>query len=409
MGHHRAKCMPRAIRLVQQPISTVVAGLLLVVVLSVTLNQHRHPQPGLPCMLPHHAPSSNASIDEHASEAYVVLSTGSAPLYAFATPLAALVWRKRQQIEPIIVLVNDVPGSKHWGSNNQTAVILRYLQLWGLKDNIIMLDHDEQLPLNNVAMSQVARAYIAGLCSANGPLANAMTTDAYLITTDVDILPIATRSYWLPDKPGAVGKITNAQCCSRPTLLNVTFQEFPMSTVAFRWSTWRRIMGYYGCICNTSDVDCTRHDFPAHINSDLKHVMRYGIVTSGLHQWGMDQWLMSYNLQRHGKVLKATQLIPRHTGSDRMDRGRNWLDVTSEGALATFIDAHIIRPSHTPENWAKMQSFLHTTLGITSDEHDKALWAQVRQYASEYQAALGDAQRYVLFPDVNKGRLRLQK
>ena len=64
-------------------------------------------------------------------KAYAVISTGSLPMYSFFAPLTALIWRRRQGIQPLLLLVNDVSsnatrtGSGRWGSSETTALILR--------------------------------------------------------------------------------------------------------------------------------------------------------------------------------------------------------------------------------------------------------------------------------------------
>jgi hypothetical protein len=153
------------------------------------------------------------------------------------------VWQGRQRITPIVLLVGDMLPGRCWGSHNHTAVMLQHLALWGLNESLVVLEHDLRLPRNNVALAQVARAYVAGLCGGNGPLADAVASDAYVVATDVGIIPLAGRSYWLPDEPGALGRATNAPCCSHTTWLDVSAAEPPMSSVACRASNWRRLMG----------------------------------------------------------------------------------------------------------------------------------------------------------------------
>jgi hypothetical protein len=338
-----------------------------------------------------------------AQDAYVVLSTGSAPLYSFLLPVAALAWTRWQQVQPIILLTNDVPGTSLWGSDRQTAVILKFLRALGLERSITFLSYDPGLPRNNVAVSQVARAYAAGLCSeGNGPLAAAVRGDAFLIATDVDILPIAPRSYFLPISPAAAGRITNAFCCPVHQLpAGGQFREFPMSTIAYRASTWRHLMGYNSCICHTSSAGCLMHDFPAHINGDLVRRLHYNTSRLLGNQWGMDQWLVSHSIHADRGVLDATELQARQTLHDRLDRGRNWPHkVLSQAALGSFIDAHVVRPGYTTKNWAQLSTLLRSVLMVVDDSpRDQQLWQALQAYAAEYLDAVDDSAQYLLMPD----------
>jgi hypothetical protein len=354
--------------------------------------------------------ASSSNSNQLQPGAYVVLSTGSAPLYSFLLPIAAVAWSRRQQVQPILLLTHDVPGTGLWGSDPQTAVILKYLRVLGFEHSITFLSYDPALPLNNVAISQVARAYAAGLCSEDGPLATAAREDAFLIVTDVDILPIANLSYFLPSSPAAVGRITNAFCCPlRNPPVGGQFREFPMSTIAYRASTWRQLMGYEGCICRSSSASCLTHDFHAHINGDLMRRLYYNTSRLLSNQWGMDQWMVSSSIHNHPAVLNGTELQGRQVQQDllqdRIDRaGHNWpKEVLSQAALGSFIDAHVVRPGYTADNWGQLSTLLRSVLMVGDSASDQQLWHTLQAYAAEYRAAVDASAQFMLMPDAAKG------
>ncbi|KAF8056731.1 hypothetical protein HT031_006229 [Scenedesmus sp. PABB004] len=336
---------------------------------------------------------------------YVVLSTGSAPLYAFFVPLSALVWRRRQRIEPVVLLVNDVPGSRAWGTDAATSTMLRYLARWNFTENLLFVDHSDQRALNNVALAQVGRAFVAGLCGLHGRLRGIGDANTTLVTTDADIWPVASGATFLPRGNGSMGKITNALCCGETYLFNTTFREFPMSTVALPVWAWRRAMRY-DCICDVSaGPGCLSEAFARHINAELAVAFNYtSAVELSFAQWSMDQRLVSYRIsQLDAGVRGAIELAPRQTHADRIDRSgwqhRSW----DEAALAAFVDAHVLRPGHEEGAWKSLAELLRPLLGVQPGD---PLWAEVEQYVSEYRGAVASqALAHSLFPDAKKGRL----
>lgn len=331
---------------------------------------------------------------------FVVLSTGVAPLYSFFLPLSALTWKRVQGFEPIILLMRDVPTTRQWGSDKQTAVILHWLQEWGFSDSVYYLDYNSSLPDNNVVMSQVVRLFVSGMCQLSGPIADANKHDAVIVTTDVDILPIAPGQYWLPTHTSA-GKITNSHCCGQHTVRGVTFREFPISTLAFPASAWREVM-QYGCICNGAE-DCANGSILSNVNAILEDVFFYGTPRQTPTQWNMDQRLVSYKLHNSPAVLNKTELQQRKNG-DRVDRAAWPVERISQTHLAQYADSHMLRPGFTPENWSLLGQLLKAALQVDSGlQKDTDLWQQVELYVEQYRAAVSSGPApYLLMAEQKK-------
>jgi hypothetical protein len=333
---------------------------------------------------------------QNRGEAFVVLSSGSGPEYSFFLPLAALLW-SRLRINPIILLMHDVPHTRLWGSDEQTAVILRYLDKWGFHDNIYYLGYNDTLPWDNVAVAQVARLLVSGMCNVTGPIAAAKVHDAHIVTTDVDIFPVAGAKYWLPDSSRSAGKITNSHCCAANTVLGLTSREYPMSTMAFRFSKWRQVM-QHKCICN-GPVDCQSGSFIAYTNQLMQETFFYGTRQQTPTQWNMDQRLASYMLHQ-SPVLPSTEFAKRDTQHDRIDR-LTWPNIDwSSDSLAKYKDAHVLRPGYTSGNWERLWKLIQVLVVSDADSHLKD---DIEMYVQEYQAAVAVAgARYTSFPPALK-------
>lgn len=331
---------------------------------------------------------------------FVVLSTGCAPLYSFFLPLAALVWKKRVQFEPIILLVQDVPTTtRTWGSDHPTTVIMHWLKQWGFRDNVYFLHFNASLPDNNVAISQVVRMFVSGMCGLQGPIATAINSNAFIITTDVDIMPIARAQFWLPSSNSSLGKITNSHCCPHQTVQGATFREFPMSTLAFRASTWRQFMQQQ-CSCQGA-ADCQQGSILARLNTLLQITFNYGTPQQTPTQWNMDQRLVSLQLHRSPGVLNQTELLERDTLKDRVDRlfwpNGNW----SQAMLARYNDAHMLRPGYTNQHWPALRTFFRAVLDIGGA--DDALLNEIETYVSQYQEAVASSPlQYMLIREDKK-------
>jgi hypothetical protein len=323
-------------------------------------------------------------------------------LYSFFVPLAALAWKRVQKFEPIILLVHDVPATRLWGTDRQTAIILHWLKEWGFKDNIYYLHYNQSLPDNNVAVSQVARLFVAGMCGLRGPIQEAIERDAFILTTDVDIMPVAPAEYWLPTHEAYMGKITNSHCCGYQTVNGETFREYPMSTLAFRASTWRAIM-QYDCIC-TSTADCQNGSMLQSLNKVLQELFHYGTPRQTPTQWNMDQRLVSYQLHNSHEVLK-TEMEQKRTG-DRADRGAWPTGALLDNITAKYTDSHMLRPGYTVDNWAELGKFLKVAMQVNvSSQQDVSFWHQVELYVEQYRAAVGSGSaQYTLIDEGKKGR-----
>lgn len=329
--------------------------------------------------------------------AYVVLSSGARPLYAFMLPLAALTWSRRLGVPPLILLVNDAPsGTGVWGSDNVTALVLRQLAAWGMERSVSVLDHDRRRPSNNVVVSQVARAYAASSCCARGALADALAADAFLITSDVDILPVAPRSYFLPARAGSIGRVTNAYFSSAQTvsiIRGAPFRELPMSTMAFSATAWRRLMrtdDKEACRAYDTASGCLSPGLTDRINADLTDVLGLDTPRQAVDPWFADQMLCSYRLASQPELLNATELVARDTAVDRIDRAAWPAQPLTDADLGRYVDAHVLRPGWTVHNWDRLAPLLHLLLRITDAPADQALWAQVTDYALAFRALQPD-------------------
>ena len=85
-------------------------------------------------------------------------------------------------------------------------------------------------------LAQISRIFAAEM----EPFVN--NPNYYLITSDVDTIPVQQGHYLLPDNADI--HITDAFCCRVYAHRGFPMRMFPMATIGMRVSTWRDVMQY---------------------------------------------------------------------------------------------------------------------------------------------------------------------
>jgi hypothetical protein len=230
---------------------------------------------------------------------YIVLSVNDNPDYLFHVPLVCWAWRKLGW-EPIVFYYGYGSLLMQVGINTSN-VYSSDLNILSLVNNF-----------KSETITQVSRLY--GACVADG----------YIMTADIDMLPLS--DYWKPD----FNKLT---VWGR----DLTEYHYPICYVGAPSETWREIM----------NINST--DYNEMIKRDLRQQKN---------MWVLDQDLITERINNSGFVpFRIDRGTDKRTGYPigRIDRS-NWrLDHNQ------FIDCHMFHDVHRNEaSFKKTLDMIHT-------------------------------------------------
>ena len=233
-----------------------------------------HPLMGLPRLVDHARPNFYSS----SYKEIVVLSCSShsySSIYCYYLPYMALAWR-RLGFEPLVFLV----GSEE---------AFRRLPLFNLlKDELkIQYYFVATDKARSIATSQLVRLF-GGFLSFK-PSAG---KDFFIVTADVDLLPITRHRFEISRNESNVILLVNAFCCPGDRFSYGNEREidyYPISYVGMNHQLWKRIF------LPLANCDLTSNVSMSMIECALKEKLNRTIprhVVKGSDQWDIDQKLV---------------------------------------------------------------------------------------------------------------------
>lgn len=249
---------------------------------------------------------------------YIVLSVNDNPEYLYYVPLTVWAWRKigwepivfyHGHNEPIMKLIYDTFEVLHKDMTAEMRFTL-YNHKWKQVDSIEGYRSD--------TVTQVSRLYAA--CT--------ITEDAYLMTGDIDMIPLS--DFWKPD-PNKITVWGHDLC---------NYKNYPICYIGMTRSRWVETMGL------------TSSDYNALIKRDLD-TLPQAKSTDFYKYWETDQDLITQRIKavNFDKSFVDRGRYPNGIAIGRVDRG-DWTLKQHE-----FTDAH-----------------LHRDLYKVFKEPDNALW-----------------------------------
>jgi hypothetical protein len=244
---------------------------------------------------------------------YATFGIDSNPLYAFFAPLTALVWNALGYRALVIV----IEGS------TSPATQLVHRELEGLPCDIVRL-----LPPAGhltATVAQIARIYAWS--------AAVVQDNDYVLTTDADMWPLAPA--WFE----------RGEC--QPSGFSLLYANnrtrFPMCYLGGHKAIWHEIIGAGGTFQERVDHHLSVHLGPGGHPSDAwQHDEEF--VTGRIHAWsGFPARCMC--------VDRASGEPP----ADRIDRA----DWPRSFDLTQRIDAHLLRPGYTVDNWPHLEKLFY--------------------------------------------------
>lgn len=259
-----------------------------------------------------------------------VISTTVDELYLFFTPLTSLIWRALMDYDVACVLVGPDPRD----SPLHAAVLNATLRVGA---DVLWVPSEADVA--DATVSQVARLFVPMLYD----------DDTYVLTSDNDMWNLDRAHFAQRGPPDSVQLFYgNAYVGRTPPM-------YPICYIGMRASLWRTVMS--NAVPSLADRS-TPFDL-ARVTHELIRAgeRRYGAewriankATSP--QWYYDQIVFGEAIDRWPGHPSQCQIIIRRPGLDRIDRGR-W-SFKSARDLVGKIDAHLLRPGFTVENWPRL-------------------------------------------------------
>jgi hypothetical protein len=243
---------------------------------------------------------------------YAVFSSNINSDFDFFLPLTSALWQ-RISFQPFIFLVGK---ESEWLEKRN--VVIEHLINQGVSLQYV----DEIPPVQTHSIAQIIRLF--AYCHINDA--------SEIITTDADIWPLANQGYW--------------QNHDSTPIKNWTFsglQETPICYVSMQSLTWRKVIG-------------SRLPYGVSARDELFEQLKLGPGISPTIDWGYDQLLLSLRIKE--SELKTTSIlrIPNHKLDHRVDRGCWEIDYPND------VDAHLLRPGWSIENWQRIISLFNMYL-----------------------------------------------
>ncbi len=241
----------------------------------------------------------------------VIVSTNENHSYLFFLPLVCLAWKKLGW-NVHCIYTGDIDNESFVLAKRFSDCTFSYIQ----KPFNVM---------RNETLTQVSRLYAAEYL------------DGYLMTSDIDMLPLS--NYWRFDE----NKIT---CWGR----DLSDRHYPICYIGASQENWKLLMG--GC----------------NMENDLEKNIAYKSEIFS-EWWQVDQDIVTNKidnlLEKNLLDVKPRGIAPNtHYPLGRIDRG-NWTKTLEQPER---IDAHLLRPGFVDDNWFQILNLVSACFGLNEDE-----------------------------------------
>jgi hypothetical protein len=330
------------------------------------------------CILPHIFHVCSAG-----SAPLVVISTTADAFYSFVIPLTTLLWTQLSGYEVQVIVATGESGSRDKFSKEVSAEERRVLAL--VTEAIQDFGGSVTVVDGGAFASQVGRPLAAAQCGGAG---NAVAdADArWILISDGDMWPVDLAYFESLSEP-ADGQVhalyANAYPKSDPPM-------YPMCYLAANCATWQRLLPG---LTDISLDEAVAREWEA---GEAMHGQRWHSASKAVSpQWFHDQHLVATRLAAvraadpdAWEVLPRTRAPPR----DRIDRARWPTSEQLAAAVARSVDAHLLRPGYTDDNWPRLRELLTFIVRRATSNDESAvvtLLESVDEYVASFREALG--------------------
>lgn len=256
--------------------------------------------------------------------------------YLFFIPLTTLVWSRTQNYYPITFLI--VSNQTRSGKDQ---IVLNFIREKVFEAGGIsyMINNYKSSKYRDATISQVVRLFAMNL---------PFNDDDYILTSDADMWPLSKRHF-------NVLHSNNSLAILYHNAYKSEMKMYPICYLGAKIKVWREIMGKEENILQSTykSLENASNEFPMMENWKV-----------GSKQWFFDQYLMFERVKKWGGPIHAENRFP---WKDRVDRIRWPAFPYSESFINQVksnekVDAHILRPGDTKENWIRLRGLLEILL-----------------------------------------------
>lgn len=275
----------------------------------------------------------------------VIFSTDPTPMYFFYAPYTSIMWQAMAGYSPILLaLKNTDPNIPN---NKRYQYTLDFCRDLGVQ--IVELEHHEGRPGSVIVQS--SRLYAGAL---------GLSDDTYVLTSDIDMWPLTT--HWF-----------NEQDWSKKVHLfyanAYNHTKYAICYIGMHAPTWREVMK----IAPSMDINTA-------IKSQLD--IHLPLNSSSDDNWVYDERLFYGKISQWSGYPHNCHMIPRAINGQpvgRIDRSAWHTNYNPQ----VHVDAHLIRPGWSPENWPRLQPLLFKLIG-----HNKVYWEALESYRKGFEVLL---------------------
>jgi hypothetical protein len=254
----------------------------------------------------------------------VLISSDSNPMYLFFMPITSLIWKNFTKYEPIVLLVGNEADY-----NADPAKKLALDLTREITPHIHFIAPIEGVQDSNLA--QISRLYIGTLD---------LPESTYVLTSDMDMWPLSTTFFHQQNWRKEL-HIFYANAYGH--------DKYPICYCGATVATWRRIMRVGKMDTRAALVDQIMAGCGTNASADV--------------MWNYDELLLGLRIKEWPGYPNLCHMIDRQPGPDgppagRIDRYKWQFDQFNH----KLIDAHLLRPGYTRENWDHLVKLLKCLL-----------------------------------------------
>lgn len=253
----------------------------------------------------------------------VVLSTDVMRInLAWFVPVTSLLWYEKMGWQPVLFVV--------YRSENEFTPLMNLIINYAVAAGVEVHKFKHTLNTSKYPMKVFIESIRLAGCVLDWP------EDTYVLTSDLDMWPLNADFYNNETSYNTSVHLLFANAYGSPKVAS----EYPMCYIGMNLSTWREIM------------NCHEGQNIMNILAELRDFV-------GGNQWGIDQHGFTRRLKHWKGFPNSVHFTSRDTKVDRIDRSfhkDNYVWTSQK------VEAHVLRPPFTAQNWPQLRTVLHHVL-----------------------------------------------
>ena len=237
-------------------------------------------------------------------------------------PVTSLLWHEKMGWQPVLFVV--------YRSEKDFTPLMNLIINYAVAAGVEVHKFKHTLNTSKYPMKVFLESIRLAGCVLDWP------EDTYVLTSDLDMWPLNADFYNNETSYNTSVHLLFANAYGSPKRAS----EYPMCYIGMNLSTWREIMN-------------------CHEGQDLMKYLAELRDFVGGNQWGIDQHGFTRRLKHWKGFPNSVHFTSRDTAVDRIDRKfhkDNYVWTSQK------VEAHVLRPPFTAQNWPQLRAVLHHVL-----------------------------------------------